>query len=55
MGEDYDGYDDHLGHFGVFVIGFMGVLCYGLAVLNRDMEDKRDHDRQKPTAKKNAR
>jgi len=39
---------------GVFVMGFMGLVCYGLAVLNRDMEDKRDHERQKSTKKMNG-
>lgn len=38
---------------GVFVMGFMGIVCYGLAVLNQDMEDKRDHGSQKPTEKTN--
>ena len=40
---------------GVFVIGFMGVLCVGLAVLNRDLEDKREHERQKSTKNGNKR
>ncbi|MGH8559123.1 MAG: hypothetical protein ACRESZ_17045 [Methylococcales bacterium] len=34
---------------GIFVIGFMGVLCYGLAVLNRDLEEKHDHDKSNTT------
>ncbi|MGH8476848.1 MAG: hypothetical protein ACRERS_00465 [Methylococcales bacterium] len=34
---------------GIFVIGFMGVLCYGLAVLNQDLEEKRDHDKANRT------
>ena len=31
---------------GVFVVGFMGVLCYGLAVLNQDLEDKRQQHKR---------
>jgi len=31
----------------VFVIGFMGVLCYALAVLNRDLDEKQELKRRK--------
>ncbi len=31
---------------GIFVIGFMAVLCFGLAVLNKDLENRREQNDQ---------
>ncbi|MCI0667580.1 MAG: hypothetical protein L0Y38_03760 [Methylococcaceae bacterium] len=31
---------------GIFVIGFMAILCYGLAVLNKDLENRRERNKK---------
>jgi hypothetical protein len=31
---------------GIFVIGFMGILCFGLAVLNKDLENQRERNKK---------
>jgi len=35
---------------GVFVMGFMGILCFGLGVLNQDLEEKREQRKLNKTS-----